>query len=94
MSEYEAALAHFKEVAEKNGIATFPVSNGRIFMFKSDYLRRLLLTNNSPALKIGVRQVDGSVKNVLLGHDRLQSELDATTQPLILIFLTDGPIQN
>lgn len=87
-------LTHFREQAEKNGMATGPVNDGRLFMFKSDYLRRLVLSTNSADLRIGVRQADGSIKDVLLSRDRLQAELEATTEPFILVFLADGPIKN
>lgn len=90
----EEMLAHFREVAEKNGMATGPVSDGRLFMFKSDYLRRLVLSANSPALKFGCRKVDGTIEDVLLGRDRLRMELERTTEPYVLIFLTDKPVSN
>ena len=87
-------IDNFRQEVEKKGVATAPAKDGRIFMFKSEVLRRLILTTNSPDLRIGVRQADGTIKDVLLNRDRMQAELDATTQPYILVFLADGPIQN
>jgi hypothetical protein len=95
MSEkVEEAFARFRERAEKFGMATAPTTDGRIFMFKSEYLRQLVLSTNSPALKFGVRQQDGTIKDVYLGRDRLLMELEATTEPYILVLLTDQPVKN
>lgn len=82
-------------VVDKVGVATFPVNDGRIFMFRTDYLRKLILTNTSPDLSFSIRQADGSIKDVSLTADRLQSELDSDpTAVHILVFLSDGPIKN
>lgn len=82
-------------VVDRDGMVTFPTNDGRIFMFRADYLRRLILTANSPKLKFGIRQADGTIKDVFLGADRLQAELDSSpTAVHIMVLLTDGPIQN
>ncbi len=87
-------LDNFRAHAEKNGMATAPVNDGRVFMFKSEYLRRLVLTGTTPYLRFGIKQADGSVKDVLLDRDKLRVEAEATTEPYILVFVSDGPIQN
>lgn len=95
MSITKEQTDYLYSVVNKDGMATFPTTDGRIFMFRSDYLRKLILTTTSPNLKFGIRQADGGIKDVFLGVDRLQSELDsAPTAEHILVLLTDGPIQN
>lgn len=90
----EDAPTSLRNIAEEKGVATASVSDGRIFLFKSDYLRQLLLSTLTNDLKIGLLQSDGSIKETSLPKAQLQAEMDTTDKPFLIVFVSDKPIMS
>jgi hypothetical protein len=89
----ENPYERFVDQAQQTGVAVSSTTDGYFLLFRRDHLQKMLLTTLTPMITIDIK-AEGKTHSIQLSHNKLQTELEATTESLIAVVYFHDSVKN